>query len=173
MADLNGDGNADVIASNDRSVNVSVLLGDGKGDFAEQTTFAVGKEPDSTGVADFNGDGKLDLVAGNFHDNTVSILLNTTEGTFVAPPKSVGLPTYKLTVETSANENGSSAFVLTTQNVAAGTEIPFDLSGTISDADVLGGLSTGSFVIEDDGTATFPIKYIEDRRRNVDRDLAR
>lgn len=81
--------------------------------------------------------------------------------------------TTTLTVETSANENGKSAFVLTTKNVAAGTEIPFDLSGTISDADVLGGLSTGSFVIEDDGTATFPIKYIEDRRRNVDRDLAR
>ncbi|MDD5228683.1 MAG: hypothetical protein PHD53_07765 [Methylococcales bacterium] len=79
--------------------------------------------------------------------------------------------TYSLTVEPSTTENGKSAFVLTTKNVAAGTEIPFDLSGTISDADVLGGLSTHSFVIEDDGTATLPIKYIEDKKTEGDETL--
>ncbi len=162
VADMNGDGNADVVTANG-SNNVSVLLGDGRGGFAAQMTVAVETSTSSVSVADMNNDGKPDLVTSH------QILLNTTEGAFVAPSKPA---TYSLNVEASANENGnSSAFVLRTHNVAAGTEIPFDLSGTISDADVLGGLSTHSFVIEDDGTATFPLQYIEDKKNEGDETL--
>jgi Ca2+-binding RTX toxin-like protein len=173
VSDINGDGNVDLVTANQSDDTVSVLLGDGKGSFAKQAIFTVGDAPTFSYIGDFNDDSLVDLATPNWHSNNVSILLNTTEGTFVAPSNPVisATPTYSLTVETSANENGSSAFVLTTKNVATGTEIPFDLSGTISDADVLGGLSTGSFVIEDDGTATLPMKYIEDKKTEGDETL--
>ncbi len=155
VADVNGDGNADVVTSNDQSANVSVLLGDGEGSFAEQAIFAVGKEPDSVNFGDFNGDGKLDLVAGNYRDSTVSVLLNTTEGTL---PVVIATPTYKLTVDRSTvNEGETVYFHLATTNVAEGTEVPFALSGTISNADALGGLPIPTFYVEADGSATVAV----------------
>ncbi|MDD5228760.1 MAG: hypothetical protein PHN45_02660 [Methylococcales bacterium] len=72
-------------------------------------------------------------------------------------------PTYALSVDkTTVNENSAVTFKLTTTNVAEGDEIPISFSGTISAADVLGGLKTTRFVVEADGTATLPIKFIED-----------
>ena len=47
------------------SGNVSVLLGDGAGNFSAATNFAVGHAPWSVAVGDFNGDGKQDLAVAN------------------------------------------------------------------------------------------------------------
>ncbi|MEI7840107.1 MAG: VCBS repeat-containing protein, partial [Methylococcaceae bacterium] len=62
VADVNGDGNADVVTANVDSNNVSLLLGDGRGNFDAQTTFAVVTNPYSVSVADVNGDGNADVV---------------------------------------------------------------------------------------------------------------
>jgi len=53
-----------------------VLLNQAGGVFAPQTTFAVGRYPDSVAVGDFNGDGKPDLAVANTGDDSVSVLLN-------------------------------------------------------------------------------------------------
>jgi hypothetical protein len=81
VADVNGDGRADLIAANSNSNSVSVLLnttapGASTPSFAAQETFATGMSPSSVAVADFNGDGEPDLVVANFTSNTVSVLLN-------------------------------------------------------------------------------------------------
>jgi len=160
VADVNGDGNADVVTANFSSDNVSLLLGDGRGGLAAQTTFAVGTHPASVSVADVNGDGKLDLATANYSSNNISILLNTTEGIFVEPSKPVVIatPTYKLTVDRSTvNEGETVYFHLATTNVAEGTEVPFALSGTISNADALGGLPIPTFYVEADGSATVAV----------------
>ena len=47
-------------------VNVSILLGDGTGNFSAPTNFAVGDRPYSVAVGDFNGDGKQDLAVANY-----------------------------------------------------------------------------------------------------------
>ncbi len=85
VADLNGDGRADLVTANYNSNNVSVLLGKGNGAFAAKKDFEVGTYPDAVAVADLNGDGRPDLVVANYQDGTLSVLLNTTPKGAVAP----------------------------------------------------------------------------------------
>src|SRR5438034_1024114 len=85
IGDFNGDAKQD-LAVTDRFTNkVSILLGDGTGNFGAPTTFATGFYPSSVAVADFNGDGSQDLVVTNYFSNNVSILLGDGTGTFGAP----------------------------------------------------------------------------------------
>ena len=84
VADVNGDGNADVVTANGQNNNVSVLLGDGRGGLAAQTTFAVGTHPYSVSVADVNGDGNKDVVTANTGTDNVSVLLGDGRGGLAA-----------------------------------------------------------------------------------------
>jgi hypothetical protein len=87
-ADLNGDGNMDLIVANWYDHTVSVLLGNGDGTFAAPMTFTVGispyAQPYNVAVGDFNGDGIPDLAVTNddFPQNTVSVLLGNGDGSF-------------------------------------------------------------------------------------------
>ena len=83
VADVNGDGRPDVIATNYSSNTVSVMLnttapGAATPSFTTQQTFATGNSPSSLAAADINNDGKPDIIATNLNDNSISVLLNTT-----------------------------------------------------------------------------------------------
>ncbi|SFS52759.1 FG-GAP-like repeat-containing protein [Marininema halotolerans] len=79
--DFNCDGNLDLAVTNlgveNSGTTISVLLGNGDGSFATQTTFTVGTGPDGITTGDFNNDGSLDLAISDSGDATVSILLNS------------------------------------------------------------------------------------------------
>ncbi|OWK35245.1 beta strand repeat-containing protein [Fimbriiglobus ruber] len=82
-ADVNGDGQPDLVVANYGSNTASVLLnstitGATTASFATQQTFATGTKPDSVAVADVNQDGQPDLVVANHDSNTVSVLQSTT-----------------------------------------------------------------------------------------------
>ena len=85
VGDFNGDGNQDLAVANELSDNVSILLGDGAGNFSAPTNFAVGHVPEWVAVGDFNGDGKQDLAVANRYSDDVSILLGDGGGHFSAP----------------------------------------------------------------------------------------
>ena len=84
LADLNGDGNQDLVVVNYNSSSVSVFLGTGTGSFGPRTDFATGGHPVALALADLNRDGHPDLVVANQYDSTVSVLLGTGIGTFGA-----------------------------------------------------------------------------------------
>ena len=84
VGDFNGDNKQDVAIVNINSANVSILLGDGAGNFSGPTNFGAGLSPTSVAVGDFNGDGKQDLAIGHDSVNNVSILLGDGAGNFSA-----------------------------------------------------------------------------------------
>jgi hypothetical protein len=86
-ADVNKDGFADLIASNDNG-KVTVLLGKGNGTFAPPVTIATisgGAPP--TALGDFNSDGVPDLAILSKSANMVWIYIGHGDGTFAAPTK--------------------------------------------------------------------------------------
>ena len=90
IADLNGDGNLDIAVANKDSEDVTVLLGDGRGQFhpAPGSPFAAGHCPNDIAVGDFNGDKKPDLAIVNHDTPYLTLLLGDGQGRFTAAPKS-------------------------------------------------------------------------------------
>jgi hypothetical protein len=75
--DFNGDGNADVAATDIHLRVVSVLLGRGDGSFEPPLAFNVQNSPEGIAVGDLDGNGTFDLAVANKASNSVSVLLNT------------------------------------------------------------------------------------------------
>jgi hypothetical protein len=75
IADVNGDGKADVIAA--AGEGVRVMLGDGRGGFQPKrgSPFATGKGAWRLAVGDVNGDGKPDVATSNVESDNVTVLL--------------------------------------------------------------------------------------------------
>ena len=93
LADVDGDGNVDIVTANGITNDVSVFRGFGDGTFQSAKSYRTGGiDPKAVAVADFNGDGNLDLVTVNkkittFPDRTavMSLLLGNGDGTFQLP----------------------------------------------------------------------------------------
>jgi hypothetical protein len=122
LADVNGDGKADIVVANFCGTNpdctapalVGVLLGNGDGTFQSALTYDAGYLATSVAVADFNGDGNADLaVANQSNDNScsgngaVQVLLGNGNGTFQAPmPYCAGGQASSSVAVADVNEDG-------------------------------------------------------------------
>ncbi|WP_246096603.1 FG-GAP-like repeat-containing protein [Paenibacillus sinopodophylli] len=82
--DFDGDGNLDIATANFNSNNVSIMRGNGKGQFAAAINYVVGSKPVQLLSVDLNLDGKPDLVIANSGDNTITRLLNDGTGSFIS-----------------------------------------------------------------------------------------
>jgi predicted short-subunit dehydrogenase-like oxidoreductase (DUF2520 family) len=83
VADVNGDGRPDLVATNRGDGNVSILLnttapGTAPPSFIPAGTFATDFAPQSVVAADVNGDGRPDLLVAAAGSTNVSVLLNAT-----------------------------------------------------------------------------------------------
>jgi hypothetical protein len=84
LADLNGDGNLDLIVGEAGDGGVTVYLGNGQGGFTPQQALSDALEaPGPIMVADVNGDGIPDIVLSE--DGTLAIFLGKGNGDFYAP----------------------------------------------------------------------------------------
>ena len=90
VADVNHNGDPDILVTNAEAGTVTVLLGDGSGQFkeAQGSPFPAGHEPNDIAVADMNGDGNPDLVMPNHQAATMTILLGDGKGNFRPAPGS-------------------------------------------------------------------------------------
>jgi hypothetical protein len=119
VADFNGDGNADVAATNQDDSTLSILLGNGDGTFtpaAGSPISSLSYNPGPVVAGDFNADGVVDLAVANFTPlvpgtaGDVVILLGNGDGTFNQAPQSpitVGVDPFALAVA-DFNQDGKS-----------------------------------------------------------------
>jgi hypothetical protein len=94
VADLNGDGRADIVSPNLEGDNVTILLGKGKGTFEQPAGSPVpcGDSPFNVAVGDVNADGLADLAIVNSPSSTsdrsgkdgLTVLLGVGHGRFRA-----------------------------------------------------------------------------------------
>jgi hypothetical protein len=75
-ADLDGDGDHDLVTANRLSNDVSVLLNVGGGMYRKSGSYSVGSRPTALATGDLNNDGKPDVVTANSTSNDVSVLFN-------------------------------------------------------------------------------------------------
>jgi PKD repeat protein len=84
FGDVNGDGKLDVVASSDRSSQVSLLLGNGNGTFQPVINTQAPASGLGLTVRDLNADGFADAVVSNY-GGFVSVLLGRAAGGLGAP----------------------------------------------------------------------------------------
>jgi len=102
LADLDGDGNLDLVTSNYVSNTVTTMLGNGDGTFQPAQSYAVGHHPSSVAVGNLNSDSLPDLVATNEGGtDTASILLAARPQ---VTPTVTGVPTTSLVSGAKTNK---------------------------------------------------------------------
>jgi hypothetical protein len=94
VADVNGDGKIDALATDSNGGALSVMIGNGSGGFTYQSSSPAtgGDIPYDVAVADVNGDGKVDALVANYASGTLGVLLGTGTGSFTlqANPPATG-----------------------------------------------------------------------------------
>jgi len=85
-ADLDGDGNLDLVTANLGTGTLSVFPGNGDGTFGKDTLLDGGKYNAFLAVADLDKDGDLDIAVSHWAADTTAVLLNKGNGDF-APRK--------------------------------------------------------------------------------------
>ena len=96
LTDINGDGKLDIVTSSiiliDTTIYgyqpgnvVTVLLGDGQGDFSNAKVYQGDPSMSSLALADLNGDGHPDVIAASQDADSVSIFLNDGSGGLGTP----------------------------------------------------------------------------------------
>lgn len=99
QADLDGDGNLDLIVASLFTDSLNVLLQEAPGQYTKPAQLDVGFSPMAVTLHDLDGDGHWDLIASNRASNSTSILLGRGNGSFQpaghfavgATPTSVGV----------------------------------------------------------------------------------
>ena len=94
VVDVNGDGFPDIVTATLPAIidygmvagnTLTVMLGDGKGNFGTARNYVGTSQAYSIGIADFNGDGSPDFVTANNDSDTVTVYVNDRAGGFGFP----------------------------------------------------------------------------------------
>lgn len=88
FADVNNDGNLDVLALDANTNTLKVWLGNGAGSLGGGTSYAIAGASNvgSMSIGDLDGDGDMDVVTGDFNLASVFVMLNNGAGVFSAAP---------------------------------------------------------------------------------------
>jgi hypothetical protein len=81
-ADIDGDGNIDLISADSGSNQLSIFTNMGSGSLQSPVTIATGSSPQAVTAADIDGDGNIDLISADSGSNQLSIFTNMGSGLF-------------------------------------------------------------------------------------------
>ena len=82
LADIDNDGDLDILAPDFGGAAVSIQFNRGNGLYSGSASASVGSQPRSVTAADIDGDGDLDLLTANYNANTASVRFNNGSGVF-------------------------------------------------------------------------------------------
>jgi glucose/arabinose dehydrogenase len=82
IADIDDDGDEDLVAGNAGTNSVGIYLGDDSGGFPQPVQYPVAGRVKYALPVDVNGDGDIDVVTANESTNNVSTLIGNGDGTF-------------------------------------------------------------------------------------------
>jgi hypothetical protein len=166
VVDINGDGNADLVAADTNNSAIVVWLGNGDGTFKDAVYTAVAPSSGASwvqglgaiAVADFNGDGKPDVatIAGTAYDYTNN-KMTITEQTFVNQGDgtlSAGKETDFVSLEDIGPNFGAADIVSKDGKTASGFALTVGDYGYPNS--VLGGTYVWIFASQGNGTFTAP-----------------
>jgi hypothetical protein len=161
VADLNGDGNLDLVYVNQSAYSVSTLLSNGNGTFTQLSkTYPTGTVPYGVTIADFNEDGIPDVVTSS-DQGIATVLLGKGDGTFTAAPSiTVALPENAGVAAADFNQDGKVDLVFAGANGSALVYLgngdgTFTLSQYVSAGDFQWGVAVGDF--NGDGVPDFAL----------------
>jgi hypothetical protein len=97
VADLNGDGNLDIVSSNNNESYLSIYLGKGDGTFKPPAKAPCAFAPENMVILDFNGDGIPDIAFMSFGEEDAGVLAGKGDGTF-APAVFFGANVFPLQI---------------------------------------------------------------------------
>lgn len=88
MADINGNGNLDLISGGNVNNTLTICTNNGAGVFSSNAIYSVAGNPYCFVAADINSDGKPDLIVSTYNNtsqtlNSISVLTNNGSGRFV------------------------------------------------------------------------------------------
>lgn len=117
VADMNNDGEFDVVAAHHDKDVVSIYLGNANGVLAPASTYASGHHPTSLVVGDVNLDSLPDVIIANGENNQCNILRATAPGVLASPVSiSTGLNTPASVALGDMNSDGFPDLVVTSSN---------------------------------------------------------
>jgi hypothetical protein len=94
-ADLDRDGDLDLISANVTSDSIALFYQDPPGAFSKAPVLlqhAAMNGPRAVAAADLNRDGRVDIVSGNSFSNNLMVFFQAANGTFPGPPTLINTP---------------------------------------------------------------------------------
>jgi hypothetical protein len=140
VADMNHDGNLDLVIANHQSPYITILLGDGKGGFrpAPGSPFDVHSNPHPHGVAvgGFSGPSNVDVVTDSWGSNQIELLSGDGRGGLLLPGRffRVGRRPYERLRSADFNHDGLPDVVTTNLDDDTVTVLLGDGKGGFRDA---------------------------------------
>ncbi len=129
VADIDGDGHTDLIATNNTSNTFSILRNTsttGTVSFAGKVDFIAGSGPFGVAIGDMNGDGKADVVVSNNNANTISAYRNT------ATSGSIGTSSFASAITATAVASPRAISIADIDNDGIADIITTNASGIVS-----------------------------------------
>ena len=151
-ADMNDDGQLDLVTTNNEG-SISILIGDGQGDFASQSTLSDASGPSQTVAADMNGDKRLDLATADKTTSTVTVRLTSATNAPQASDVSIGLDTHNAsfitgTLSASSPTGGSVVYQLLSTPANGTVTLVDSAAGTFKYTPTSGFTGTDTFTYE-------------------------